>query len=221
MVPRSMRRCHACAPDTRTSSCSTGPSMSGFGSVVIRRGCAPGTRFLIARRTTKTGRQASRDNTNNRENCVISGGERGWFDKRCSIPWPRCVCERGLNTSSPSCSGRVRSSSSVSRAGAAPTVTQRTPRNRGRLLRFAPCNYVDNYPRQLLGSDLPEDLQVGASRACGVFWGLMPGLFFLMAVFLGSHAANCRDDPISLQAMGFAQLALGCALLMVGRTVTC
>ena len=57
---RSMRRCHACAPDTRTSSCSTGPSMSGFGSVVIRRGCAPGTRFLIARRTTRTGRQASR-----------------------------------------------------------------------------------------------------------------------------------------------------------------
>ena len=38
-------------------------------------------------------------NKNNRENCVISGGERGWFDKRCSIPWPRCVCERGLNTS--------------------------------------------------------------------------------------------------------------------------
>ena len=160
------------------------------------------------------------DNKRGIENCA-QHTDTGWNDVSCGHLSP-CICERGL------------------------TATQETIEWEGPKLHFGiqgrrstnrDATYALAIVSGLLASLLclmnvvaSENCSQDSQKSCGKSgrvvlmafkFGFIPGLLFLMAVFLGSHDANCRDDPVSLQAMGFSQVALGCALLLVARMITC
>ena len=166
------------------------------------------------------------DNFLGDQNCVIST-DGGWRDTRCSDSefWGEhihCICEQGRNTSLAylQWDGPTLQFGIKGRRSSRDDTAHALAIAAGFVASFAffPSLIAGDMFSNPGSCTLVKSPRVVMLSMC---LGFVPGLFLLMAAFLGSGAANCRDDPISPMLVGFVQVALGVALMIFGRMLAC
>ena len=140
------------------------------------------------------------------ENCAYYNSEdHGWYDYYCSDSEKSCICEKGITTSEafkkwggPALQHGIKDKRNTRAA------------TYGIAVALALLASLGGIIYTIIGVDCPESMGKNYPLFFfGLGHGLVPGCFLLMATFLGSHDANCRDNhPISLELAGWLGIAL-------------